>query len=117
MHRWWRGDPLRSPLGQQVHGFGLHCLTERQLVERYVGKKFAERARVDDCPREVVLAEALRFLQEGNVEISRSTSRLLILLDQSGQLDGARQPRGPSPTIRTSISTASAFGASRKINL
>ena len=89
VHRGRRRQPQRASPGEQVHGFFADGVAERQLGIGDVGEQLAKRPGIDDRAGERVFAQRFGFLQDTDVELRA------LALREVGQLDGARQPRGP----------------------
>ncbi len=90
-----RGQAQRAALRQQVDALRAHGRAQREFRVLQLREQLAQRSRVDDRARERVAAERFRLLEHRDLDGSDSASRLLVLRDQAGELDGAGQTRRP----------------------
>ena len=71
VHRRRRRNTLGPALGHEVHRLGFHRLAKREVRDRNIGEQLPKRAGVDHRAREIVLAQAPRLFQHGDVEVAR----------------------------------------------
>jgi hypothetical protein len=89
------GHALRSALGEEVHRFAAHRLSEGEITGVEIGEEVVEGPRIHHRPGEAVLAQGARLLQHRDVELAEAAAGFSLPFGQPRQLDRAREPRRP----------------------
>ncbi len=87
-----RNRPLA--VGQQVDGVLLHRAVGRPVALRHVREELLHRRRVHHRPGQQVRPGALALLHERHRNLAERLHERLVLRQQLGQTDGAREARG-----------------------
>ena len=91
-----RGQAQRPPPREEVHALGGHGRVQGQVRVCEVREQLAEGDGIDHGAGEGVASERVRLLQDGDLDGAEPPSRLLVLLHEAGELDGAGEARRPS---------------------
>ena len=96
-HRRRRRDPVRGASRQHVHGLARHLAVRGDVGHREPSaEELAQRARIDDGPREQVRTGLLSLLEHGDRHLAELLLQLRMLLEQLSEPYRAREPAGTS---------------------